>query len=361
MKKKSKINISCPNPRCKDFNIIMTRRLLIACSYKVFHGRITRKEYLCETCHTYFSETYGTFAYRRKKPDLLEGVLDHQVRGIGVRDSAELACVSKDTVEQVILDVGFRIEQWFRSLEIQIPKGNIEYDEMWTFVAKKHSGLENEGEMWLWIAFHRENRMLVHFVIGKHTGENGFDLVEGAKKLIESASQHHSDELPCYAEIFREVYGTLVVPQRTGKVGRPRKPYLKADQDLKYGQVHKTRVKGKIKKVSKISVYGQLKEKEISTSKVERHNLNVRQDHSRSIRKTLKFSKDLDYLVASFWIYFYYYNFMRPHLSLRQEDKDYRLGKTKRKWIKRTPAMAAGLYEKALDWQTVLNDPLRGG
>ncbi|GMT49368.1 MAG: hypothetical protein IEMM0008_0907 [bacterium] len=104
----------------------MTGHLLIACSYKVFQDRIKRREYLCETCHTYFSETYGTFYYRRKKPEVLERLLDHQVRGVGVRDSAELVGVSKDTVEQVILDVGFRIEQWFRSLEIQIPKGNIE-------------------------------------------------------------------------------------------------------------------------------------------------------------------------------------------------------------------------------------------
>ncbi|HEO66188.1 MAG TPA: IS1 family transposase, partial [Spirochaetes bacterium] len=129
----------------------MTRRLLIACSYKVFHGRIKRQEYLCETCHMYFSETYGTFSYRRKKPDLLEGVLDQQVRGVGVRDSTELVCVSKDTVEQVILNVSFRIEQWFKSLEIQIPKGNMEYDEIWTYVAKKQSDLKDEREMWLWI------------------------------------------------------------------------------------------------------------------------------------------------------------------------------------------------------------------
>ncbi len=84
--------------------------MLVACSYKVFHGRIKRREYLCETCHTYFSETYGTFYYRRRKPDPLEGVLDHQERGVGVRDSGELVGVSKDTVEQVILDAWFRID-----------------------------------------------------------------------------------------------------------------------------------------------------------------------------------------------------------------------------------------------------------
>ncbi|HEO65595.1 MAG TPA: hypothetical protein ENI73_06960 [Spirochaetes bacterium] len=71
------------------------------------------------------------------------------MREIGVRDSAELVYVSKNTVEQIILDVGFRIEQWFKSLKIQIPKGNMEYDEMWTYVAKKQSDLKDEGEIWL--------------------------------------------------------------------------------------------------------------------------------------------------------------------------------------------------------------------
>ncbi len=77
MNKKAKRNISCVNGKCKDFKVKRTGKLLVACSYTVYNGRIKRREYLCETCHTHFSETYGTFYYRRRKPDPLEGVLDH--------------------------------------------------------------------------------------------------------------------------------------------------------------------------------------------------------------------------------------------------------------------------------------------
>jgi IS1 family transposase len=359
MKKRSKRNISCPNPNCKDFGIKFTENILVACTYKVFGGVISRKCFYCESCGSYFSETFGTFYYRKKNLKTDE-VFDHLVRGVGIQDTSELVHVSKDFIENAIIDAGRHIAEWFNQLNIKLPEGNIEYDEMWTFVYKKDSDREDEGEMWIWISFHRESRFIINFVIGKHTAENGITLIQKTKSLTSPHCQHFTDQLPCYEDIFRQVYGNFVFPARTGKPGRPKEPYLEVEKTLNYGQVCKTKKEGKIDKIYKQTVFGNFDEDDISTSLIERQNLNNRQENSRLERKTLKFSKEKDFLVASFWIYFFYYNFIRPHKALREENPDYIIGKSRTRWLKRTPAMYAKVCDRRFKWSDVLNFPIRG-
>ena len=73
----------------------------------------------------------------------------------------------------------------------------------------------------------------------------------------------------------------------------------------------------------------------ISTSYVERQNLNIRMANRRFTRLTNAFSKKLEQHCASLALYFFYFNFVRPHLSLRTERNN-----------RITPAMAAGVESK---------------
>jgi hypothetical protein len=86
-------------------------------------------------------------------------------------------------------------------------------------------------------------------------------------------------------------------------------------------------------------VYGDPDEKRICTSHVERQNLTMRMCIRRLTRLTNAFSKKWEHLRAALALHFAYYNFCKMHGS-----------------IKRTPAMAAGITEKA--W--ALRDLLEG-
>lgn len=351
MKNKSKLNIVCPNPECKDFGKTNMRNIRIASTYKVYAGSESRKEYVCDSCGKYFSETYNTpLYYRKKHPDEIKNVLEHIVRGVGIRDTAELVKMSKDTIEDLVLKIGLHILNWYYSLECELPSGNIEYDELWTFVYQKECDDKDKGDMWVWISLHRESRFLICFVVGKHTLDNAKKLIYLTKGMIEHPSKHNSDELPCYENVFKEIYGEQIIPEKTGKRGRPKKPYYKVTNELKYGVVHKTRERGTIVEVSKINIFGEMDKKEISTTLIERQNLNVRQDNSRLVRKTIKFSKDVLFLIASLGLYLFHYNFRKPHFSLREENINYLIDAEKTKWIKKTPAIAAGITETIVDW-----------
>ena len=55
-----------------------------------------------------------------------------------------------------------------------------------------------------------------------------------------------TDEYAPYAGAILEAFGTEVVPPRTGKPGRPRKPSKVAPAGLNHATVHKPRKKGRV-------------------------------------------------------------------------------------------------------------------
>ena len=75
----------------------------------------------------------------------------------------------------------------------------------------------------------------------------------------------------------------------------------------------------------------------VSTSYVERQNLTMRMSMRRFTRLTNAFSKKLENHTAAISLHFAYYNFCRPHRSLRTKG-DNRV----------TPAMAAGAARRPM-------------
>ena len=74
-----------------------------------------------------------------------------------------------------------------------------------------------------------------------------------------------------------------------------------------------------------------------STSYVERHNLTMRMSMKRFGRLTNAFSKKIDNHSHALALYFVWYNWMKLHKAHRT-----------------TPAMAAGLTDKLLDWKDIV-------
>jgi hypothetical protein len=78
-----------------------------------------------------------------------------------------------------------------------------------------------------------------------------------------------------------------------------------------------------------------------STAYVEHSNLTARIFNSRLVRKTLAFSKDLEMHKAAACRQDCFYNWMRPHKSLRSPVTQ----PGKQRWTKQSPGMAANLTD----------------
>ncbi len=143
-------------------------------------------------------------------------------------------------------------------------------------------------------------------------------------------------------EAMIAVYG--VVPAYRGRGRRPTRK--RAQPGWQYLQMVKQRDDhGRLQGIKLRVVFGTKTELLAllgkSTAYIERSNLTSRLFNGRQARKTLAFSKEVTaYRAAAAWEDSYY-NLARPHKTLRMAVPD----APARKWLQRTPAMAAQLTD----------------
>ncbi len=197
-----------------------------------------------------------------------------------------------------------------------------------------------------------DTRVLISHHEGKRTADDATELFKDIERKRNPDSQMPifiSDDWDPFSEALLNVYGKAQQPPYKG-IGRKPNPVLVPREDLKYAQVCKKREKGSVVGMVKRVVFGDLDQIQsvlgadaygrISTSYSERLNLTIRNSIARFIRKTMNFSKKrsvhtkiVDFLQA-------WYNFVKPHKSLRVPEVE-----GKRKWKQRTPLMAKGITD----------------
>jgi hypothetical protein len=174
-----------------------------------------------------------------------------------------------------------------------------------------------------------------------------------------------SDEYVAYPAAIRAVYGETVVPEPTGRPGRPRLEYQQVPEDLVYATVHKVRENNRVVAVEERLIYGtpeQLAEalaksvvsERVTTVHLERYNGTDRHRNARKVRKTYRFSKAWEVHEAVTQFVVFSANFCKPVRTLRQK---LRRKEGRRKWRQRTPALAARLTDHVWTIAEWLNRP----
>jgi IS1 family transposase len=343
----------CQNSQCPDFgrrdagNLTFTGRLGKARQYRLLY---------CRTCRDRFSERKGTPLYRAHLPeDKVLSILEHVNEGCGVRKTARLVKVHPDTVSRYSRAAGEHARAAHDELVADSPETReIQMDEKWSFVAKKEKNRDEDdpedrfrGDCWDHVAFDPEHRLVVSVVPGERTAGSAHELVSDVKARLGGRTPDliTTDEYAPYEGAILEAFGTEVVPPRTGKRGRPLKPYKVASAGLNYATVHKTRKKGRVVEVMRRVIFGTAESVEaalansgvsrtINTSLVERHNGTDRNRNARKARKTYCFSKDWWAHRAVTFLTMYSYNFCWPVRTLKTEAGE-----------ARTPALMAKLTD----------------
>jgi IS1 family transposase len=235
----------------------------------------------------------------------------------------------------------------------------VQFDEKWSFVAKKEKnrqpGESACGDCWDHVALDPQHRLVVSLVIGRRCPELVELLVADfhqrtAGRIMDLMT---SDEYPAYLQAILSVYGEQIVPQPTGRPGRPRLAYQRLPDDVLYATVHKVRQNNRVVAVQERLICGtpeQLTEalassavsERVTTVHIERCNGTDRHRNARKGRKTYRFSKDWDVHEAVTHFVTFSANFCQPVRTLRQR---LRRKEGRQKWRQRTPAMAAGLAD----------------
>jgi IS1 family transposase len=221
---------------------------------------------------------------------------------------------------------------------------------------------ESEDERWIWVSFATEHRLILSAFLGDMTQK-------AANKVVkQTCDRINEDKLPLFVTDGRKYYQQALLDRysyieefpKTGKRGRPKKPKQVPLKKLKYAQIVKKRDGGKLISVTKRIIFGDsetINDSDISTSHIERENLNLRQENKRLARKTLAYSKKDEWLQHSISLQKTTHNFTRPHFTLRKENPKKITGKVWKKYDKITPMMSIRLTKHIWTLKELLTYP----
>ena len=360
----------CPNPVCTHYKRRQQGNVSAIATYLTQSGK--RRIFRCHTCETPFSETRETvfFDLRTSEEKVMMALKMLLVRvdlaGIGF-----VLGVTEATVLAWLKRAAHQAEAINYHLLRHLPVTQVQLDEMWSFIARKHAGETDtageslpdgeDGRQWVWISFAPEFRLMIAAVVGPRTLDTAKEIVAATKARVTGIPAFFSDGFTCYLAALITAFHIVTTCARTGKRGRPRKPLCEPHPDLVYGQLVKQKKQGKLLTLRTRVVLGAERLTHlgftISTALVERVNLTLRQALAPLTRKTSSFCKDRERLRQRVVFFQAFYNVARPHMSLRQPlplHERIRHGAICPRWRERTPAMAAGLTDHVWTFRELL-------
>ena len=125
----------CPNVQCKDYGLRHQGNIAVRGKY----GKEKNRELLyCRTCGKRFAATQSSALFGMHLPaETIRQIIHHAAEGVGVRATARLLEIDKDTVNRVILRAGEHCAQVLSGLLTSLNMTEVQLDELWTFVKKR--------------------------------------------------------------------------------------------------------------------------------------------------------------------------------------------------------------------------------
>jgi hypothetical protein len=195
-----------------------------------------------------------------------------------------------------------------------------------------------------------DTRLWVTHLDGDHSLPHAHEFFKQLEQRRDPQSSHPllaTDGWRGFQTAILELYGREEPVPGIACQGKT-KTHLVLPPDLGYVRIQKIRQGQRVVRIERQIVFGhpgdvstRLKMSgtgTINTSYVERFNGTIRHCLARFIRRTLNFSKQVRMHAATLNFLQAWYNFVRPHHSLRLPNPD-----PHKKWVYQTPAMAEGL------------------
>ncbi len=254
-------------------------------------------------------------------------VIRSLVEGVSIRSTERLTGIHRDTIGRTLLAVGESCERMMADQIRHVRCEQLQLDEVWSFVGKKRNHVRSTddqskvGDFWTWVAIDPDSKLVPHHMVGKRDMFEAREFTMELRRRVEGRVQISTDKLAAYRRyaIF-SAFGNDV------DYGRIVKRYKV--EPASFGRYSPPVVVG----VEKDVIFGAPDAEKISTSIVERSNLTMRTQIRRMTRLTLGFSKRVESLQAAINLHFAFYNFCRPHATLKKATPAMAAGLTQRKW-----------------------------
>ncbi len=254
-------------------------------------------------------------------------VLTLLCEGMSMRAASRVADVSYNTVCSLLNDAGEACAAFHDTVVHGVKAKRVQCDEIWSFcyakqrnVATAKAAPEEAGDLWTWLALDADNKMILSYLVGGRDAGYARALMDDLKDRLANRVQLTTDGHKAYLEAVEDTFGADVDYAMLVKL---------------YGDVPEV-AKGRYSPaectgIKKTRIEGRPDPAHVSTSYVERQNLNLRMGMRRFTRLTNGFSKSATAHCHMVALYVVFHNFVRDHKTLHC-----------------TPAEAAGLRKSAM-------------
>jgi IS1 family transposase len=252
-------------------------------------------------------------------------ILSLLIEGSSLRSISRVCDVSINTVTKLLVDAGTACAAYHDQYVTSVKSKRIQCDEIWSFcyakeknVARAKAAPDGAGDVWTWTAIDADTKLMVSWAVGDRTAECARAFMDDVAGRLASCVQLTSDGHRVYLDAVLGAFDQVDFAQLVKLYGSKRG----SSQERKYSA-------GECTGTLKNPIAGSPDPKHISTSFVERQNLNMRMGMRRFTRLTNAFSKKVENHLHALALYFVFYNFIRIHKTLRV-----------------SPAMAAGVTNR---------------
>lgn len=260
-----------------------------------------------------------------RRAAVVRGLID----GASIRAVSRMTTTDKDTVSKILVEVGEFCAIYQDHALRNLPCVRIEADEIWSFVGAKEANKthDGQGDLWTFTAMCADSKLMLSWFVGSRYGTSSQEFMADVASRLAHRPQISTDGFPAYKKAVEMAFGWNGCDYATIE-----KQFA---SDPKYAHLGRYSPPAEVTRVEVTEVMGKPNRKHISTSYVERSNLQLRMNNRRFTRLTNAFSKKAENHAHSVALHFMSHNFLRAHGTLTKAAKGY----------KTTPAMVCGITD----------------
>jgi IS1 family transposase len=248
-------------------------------------------------------------------------VISALVEGCSIRSTVRMTGVAKGTILRLLAEVGQACAEYQDRVIRNVPAQRVQVDEIWSYVGCKEKNVTPEnfdaqicGDVWTFTAIEAQTKLVISWMVGRRDAGCATAFLQDVQGRLANRIQLTTDGHKMYLVAVPDAFASEVDYAQLVKV---------------YGndpEGQKRYSPAQCLGTKRVDIIGTPDHEHISTSYVERQNLNMRMNMRRFTRLTNAFSKKVENHIHSIALFHMHYNFARIHQTLRV-----------------TPAMEAGI------------------
>jgi IS1 family transposase len=236
-------------------------------------------------------------------------IISALTEGVSIRAIERLTGVHRDTIMRLGVRIGEGCAGLHDVMMVDVQVGRVEIDEAWSYVAKKQrkTSLDDmeRGDQYVFLALEGTHKAILSYAIGKRDVGTTRTFIADLRRRLLNQPVINSDAFSAYPDAIEEHFGADV---SYGQIVKHYSTVSSKEAARRYSPGHVVAVETR-------AITG--RPRYISTSYIERQNLNLRMAQRRFTRLTNGFSKKLRNHKAAVALYVAHYNLCRVHESLR--------------------------------------------